>query len=139
MTAQLSAPEGDVPLPRGRWDPHAVASTLKAFFRSHSDSVVPGQAWDDWLQVYQHAEDDQPALVNAVVVNLPRWPAVNRHVFAFMLRFLARVANHHHENRMTASNLAMVWGPTLLHGNPGICSMFLELCLDHIDQVLGRE
>ncbi|KAJ6658998.1 hypothetical protein lerEdw1_019635 [Lerista edwardsae] len=66
-------------------DPHAVAGALKCYLRELPQPLMTFELYDDWLKAAR-----------------------------YLIRFLAKLAEHQEVNKMTPSNIAIVLGPNLL-------------------------
>ncbi|KAF7240648.1 SH3 domain-binding protein 1 [Varanus komodoensis] len=66
-------------------DPHAVAGALKCYLRELPQPLMTCELYDDWLKAAR-----------------------------YLIRFLAKLAEHQEVNKMTPSNIAIVLGPNLL-------------------------
>lgn len=118
-------------------DPHVVAALLKAYFREHP-SFVPDAFYDTWVTAWDDGEDNE-ACANALGDEVRHLPAKSKAIIEYLARFLARVARHHRTNGMTASNLAIVWGPTFVGGSAGTASEFVKCLITQVDEIFGEE
>lgn len=91
-------------------DPHVVASLLKMWFRELPEPVVPFSLYDP-LTRRNLAGEAWSAFLLEQVKALPR---LNFLVLRSLLLFLAEVASHEADNKMSAANLATCFGPNLM-------------------------
>ncbi|KAJ3179645.1 hypothetical protein HDU87_002851 [Geranomyces variabilis] len=98
-------------------DINAVASTLKLYFRELDDPLIPFAFYDRFIAAAK-LEDYNARLIELknLVQAIPR---PNYDTFEFIIRHLARVMSHSAENKMEPSNLAIVFGPTLIRPPEG--------------------
>ncbi|XP_031962500.1 SH3 domain-binding protein 1 isoform X2 [Corvus moneduloides] len=66
-------------------DPHAVAGALKSYLRELPQPLMTFELYDEWVKVAR-----------------------------YLIKFLAKLAEHQEVNKMTPSNIAIVLGPNLL-------------------------
>ncbi|KAJ1921886.1 hypothetical protein H4219_000232 [Mycoemilia scoparia] len=95
----------------GLTDPHVVASLLKEWLRELSEPLVPSDLYDECVS---HAENYKYIL--GIIRSLPE---VHQRTISFLIKLfqlLIRPENQS-ETKMTASNLALVFGPSFLR-NP---------------------
>lgn len=121
----------------GYKDPHVVAALLKAYFREHP-SFVPDDFYDTWVTAWEDGEDNA-GCADALAAEVDTLPSKSKAIIEFLARFLARVARHHRTNGMSASNLAIVWGPTFVGGSAGTASEFVKCLITQVDEIFGEE
>ncbi|CAL8331735.1 unnamed protein product [Lota lota] len=94
-----------------------VASLLKQYLRDLPEGLVDSAVQAALIQQYQErGEEGSWGDLRAV---LRRMPDVHHRLLSYFCRFLTEVARHHPHNRMTALNLATVFGPSIFHVSPG--------------------
>ncbi|KAA0723067.1 Breakpoint cluster region protein [Triplophysa tibetana] len=93
-------------------DVNAVSGTLKLYFRELPLALIPS----DHFQGFSVAIDiaDPYVRANHMLAVLQALPDVNRNTLLFLLHHLRRVAEKQEQNKMSLSNLATVFGPSLL-------------------------
>ncbi|KAL8221949.1 UNVERIFIED_CONTAM: hypothetical protein K2H54_074687 [Gekko kuhli] len=102
-------------------DPHAVAGALKCYLRELPQPLMTFELYDDWLKAATVKEpESRLELLRDVCNSLPK---DNYNNLRYLIRFLAKLAEHQEVNKMTPSNIAIVLGPNLLwpqqsEGNP---------------------
>lgn len=92
------------------YDNPVLASTLKSYLRELPDPLLTYSLHDEWLRIASGPECDRLKDVQRLINKLPQ---SNRTNLGFLIQFLARVLNNS-ENKMTASNIAIVISPNLL-------------------------
>ncbi|KAL1916248.1 uncharacterized protein VTP21DRAFT_5865 [Calcarisporiella thermophila] len=93
-------------------DVNNIASLLKLFFRELPDPLLTHKLYPEFIQSSK-IEDGHLRLI-ALHETVNRLPDPNYATLSYLMRHLDRVQQHSDENKMTISNLAIVWGPTLL-------------------------
>ncbi|KAK3731508.1 hypothetical protein QZH41_008539 [Actinostola sp. cb2023] len=98
--------------------PPIICGVLKDFLRHLAEPIITYRLWPSFTNaaVNQDDNDSNSGLYQAV----SELPQANRDTLAFMMKHLQRVS-HCPECKMPASNLAKVFGPTLIgHSSPNI-------------------
>ncbi|XP_074864048.1 rho GTPase-activating protein 36 isoform X2 [Carettochelys insculpta] len=101
---------------------HDVAALLKEFFRDMPDSLIPRELYPAFVSTASMERKAQLAALQLLVYLLP---PCNSDTLYQLLQFLNKVAQHAQDstgpesqeipgNKMTASNLATIFGPNLL-------------------------
>lgn len=81
-----------------------VASLMKLWLRELTDGVIPVK----FYSVFKDATD--PEKLKEAVQSLPQ---INYDVFEYLVRFLSKVSKFSDDNKMIASNIGIVFGPTV--------------------------
>lgn len=99
-------------------DSCTVASLLKQYLRDLPGGLVVVTVQQALIQHYQErgGDDDTWADVRHLLLQLPD---VHYSLLHYLCHFLTLVENNHKDNRMTALNLATVFGPSVFHVAPG--------------------
>ncbi|XP_070712639.1 protein FAM13A [Pempheris klunzingeri] len=98
-----------------------VASLLKRFLRDLPEGLVDSTVQQALIQHYQECGDDFSwSDMRDLLLQLPD---VHHSLLRYLCHFLTLVESHHKENRMTAFNLATVFGPSVFHVAPGFEAM----------------
>ncbi|XP_076003800.1 protein FAM13A isoform X2 [Genypterus blacodes] len=98
-----------------------VASLLKQYLRDLPEGLVDSTVQMALIHQYQECGDE--GSWSDVRELLQQLPDVHFSLLRYMCRFLALVEQHHDDNRMTALNLATVFGPNVFHVAPGFEAM----------------
>lgn len=88
-------------------DIHVVCGTIKLFLRMLKEPLVTYRLWNAFVQA---AESENNKKLFHVINELPE---SNRDTMSYIILHLQKVSNHT-ETKMPASNLAKVFGPTLV-------------------------
>ncbi|EGD78350.1 hypothetical protein PTSG_09416 [Salpingoeca rosetta] len=93
--------------------PAAIAGLLKLFLRELADPVMTNDNYSLLIQI-GNLPDQQKRLQGIRRIVHERLPPANRRVLEVLMPFLYEVAQHEADNKMGTSNLALVFGPTLM-------------------------
>lgn len=92
-------------------DIHVICGTLKEFLRSLKEPLSTHIRWDEFARAANLSDlEDRKAALRRIINDLPQ---PNRDTLAYIMLHLQRVAEVP-ECKMPASNLAKVFGPTLI-------------------------
>ncbi|XP_012584658.1 PREDICTED: GEM-interacting protein isoform X2 [Condylura cristata] len=145
--------------------PHDISSVLKRFLQELTDPVVPFHLYDAFISLAKtlHADPGQypgtpspsPEIIRSLKTLLEILPKSNYNTLRHLVAHLFRVAAQFEENKMSANNLGIVFGPTLLQppGSPGStgCSsvtclldsghqaQLVEFLILHYEQIFGMD
>ncbi|BFZ58631.1 Rho GTPase-activating protein [Savitreella phatthalungensis] len=93
-------------------DPHVGASLLKQYFRELPDLLIPAEHCGNFAQTSHIADERQRRIALHQAIN--NLPDANYSTLRSLIQHLAKVIKLSEQNLMTADNLAIIWGPTLL-------------------------
>lgn len=93
-------------------DVNVIAALLKLFFRELLVPVIPFDMYTQFINASK-IEDYNNKLIEIKTL-IQTLPKVNYDVLEFLLRHLVKVAQKSEINKMEPSNLAIVFGPSLL-------------------------
>uniref|UniRef100_A0A672KD51 Family with sequence similarity 13 member A n=1 Tax=Sinocyclocheilus grahami TaxID=75366 RepID=A0A672KD51_SINGR len=93
-------------------DACAVASLLKRFLRDLPEGLIHPSIHSPLIQLYQGESDDFCKDVRELLLQLPD---IHYSLLHYLCHFLSQVEQEHTHNRMTATNLATVFGPNVFH------------------------
>eukprot|EP01125_Pyxidicula_operculata_P015072 TRINITY_DN5095_c0_g1_i4.p1 TRINITY_DN5095_c0_g1~~TRINITY_DN5095_c0_g1_i4.p1 ORF type:complete len:987 (+),score=207.27 TRINITY_DN5095_c0_g1_i4:68-3028(+) len=125
-------------------EPHLVCGLLKSYLRELSEPIVPPSLFRTFLQT-QSLDD--------LKKNVSLLPHFNQTTLCYLIHFLKRVEKESKYNLMDASNLATVFGPTIIRntqddGQSGkasdledmaISNQIIKILLHHCDTVFPLE
>ncbi|TAQ88198.1 hypothetical protein B7494_g3506 [Chlorociboria aeruginascens] len=98
-------------------DVNSVAGLLKQFLRDLPDPLLTSEQYAGFIEAAKHEDDIvRRDSLHAIINNLPD---PNYATLRALTLHLNRVTESSASNRMNASNLAIVFGPTLMGQNPG--------------------
>ncbi|XP_054875815.1 protein FAM13A isoform X5 [Poeciliopsis prolifica] len=93
-----------------------VSSLLKRYLRDLPEGLVSSTVQQKLIQHYQDSGGDVSWLV--IRDSLQQLPDVHLSLLRYLCNFLTLVEKNHEENRMTAQNLATVFGPSVFQVAP---------------------
>ncbi|NXQ25101.1 3BP1 protein, partial [Alaudala cheleensis] len=93
-------------------DPHAVAGALKSYLRELPQPLMTFELYDKWVKVASLKDID--SRIQSLQDTCSRLPQDSYNNLRYLIKFLAKLAEHQEVNKMTASNIAIVLGPNLL-------------------------
>lgn len=89
-----------------------VTGALKLYLRELPEAVIPSTYWSSFLVAHKEDHNEQSQL-DTLKSALAKLPDANLNLLKYMMLHLKRVASHEDENKMSISNLSIVFGPTL--------------------------
>lgn len=111
-------------------DVHAIAGTLKSYFRCLPQPLLTVELYNEWLQAakYVHfyhnfkpnsffsfnSKKDEAQKLNALQAVLYKMPESYRNNLKYLLKFLNRLSSHSYVNKMSPQNIAIAIGPSLM-------------------------
>ncbi|XP_014442791.1 GEM-interacting protein isoform X1 [Tupaia chinensis] len=144
--------------------PHDVSSVLKRFLQELTDPVVPFHLYDAFISLAKtlHADpgdnpgtpSPSPEVIRSLKTLLVQLPDSNYNTLRHLVAHLFRVAAQFEENKMSANNLGIVFGPTLLRppgpgaagASPVTClldsghqTQLIEFLITYYEQIFGMD
>ncbi|XP_005039825.1 PREDICTED: SH3 domain-binding protein 1 [Ficedula albicollis] len=98
-------------------DPHAVAGALKSYLRELPQPLMTFELYDEWVKVASLKDID--SRLQSLRDTCSRLPQDSYNNLRYLIKFLAKLAEHQEVNKMTPSNIAIVLGPNLLWSQQG--------------------
>lgn len=108
---------------------HVAAVILKTFLRELEEPLLTFDLYDDVMRFQEL--DQSEKLTQARTLLVERLPEDNYELLKYIVEFLAKVIDRSDLNKMTASNLAIVFGPNLLWSRQEQASL---ASITHINQ-----
>lgn len=93
-------------------DPHQAAVLLKTFLRELKQPLLTYELYELVIDFQRTPKDKQ--LKQAYTIVNERLPEDNYNILKYIIVFLSKVMEREDLNKMTASNLAVVFGPNLI-------------------------
>ncbi|KYQ99866.1 RhoGAP domain-containing protein [Tieghemostelium lacteum] len=94
------------------YEPHVVASLLKAYLRELKDPLLTFEHYDMFIAC--ESINDEKVKVDVIKKVLKCLPEYNIKVIKFICQFLIKVTAHSDQNKMTPDTLSIVFLPTIL-------------------------
>ncbi|XP_067261503.1 protein FAM13A isoform X2 [Chanodichthys erythropterus] len=98
-------------------DTFAVASLLKQFLRDLPEGLIQPSIHNLLIQLHQETDEDD--FCKDLRELLHQLPDIHYSLLHYLCHFLSQVEQEHTHNRMTATNLATVFGPNVFHVSSG--------------------
>lgn len=122
-------------------DPHEAAVLLKTLLRELREPLLTYDLYDEVMQFQSWNRDEQLRQVSILVME--KLPEDNYKVLKYIISFLSRVMERADLNKMTAQNLAVVFGPNLVWSENitmslsaiGPINMFTQFLLQHHGEI----
>jgi len=93
-------------------NPHLVAGLMKKWFRELPDPILTFELYTCFIAIWSITDPTVRLAKTREILKM--LPEPNGALVQFMLDFLARVARHSKENKMTVSNIATIFGPIFM-------------------------
>ncbi|XP_077164512.1 oligophrenin-1 isoform X2 [Paroedura picta] len=133
---------GDMDLQSSDWDIKTITSSLKFYLRNLSEPVMTYKLHKELVSAAKsEILDYRLGAIHALVYKLPD---INREMLELLIRHLVHVCAHSRENLMTPSNMAVVFGPTLMRAqedtvaammNIKFQNIVVEILVEHFDKI----
>ncbi|XP_046853723.1 rho GTPase-activating protein 24-like isoform X2 [Xenia sp. Carnegie-2017] len=95
-------------------DVHTVASLLKMYLRELPEPVIPFENFGPLIATIELYELHEEDALRKILNQLAEIPKTSYNLLKYLCRFLNQVHENSKENKMTADNLALVFGPNIL-------------------------
>ena len=95
-----------------QWESKTLASAVKQYFRDLSKPLMTYQLYTSFLEAVK--KEEEASRLNEIYLVLQKLPRANREILKVLIRHLNKVSLKSDKNLMTASNLGVVFGPSLL-------------------------
>merc|ERR1740128_976040 len=94
------------------WESKTLASAVKQYLRDLSKPVLTYQLYSAFMSAVKH--ENEELRVNEIKLVVDKLPPANRELCRVIISHLHKVCQNSEKNLMTASNLGVCFGPTLL-------------------------
>uniref|UniRef100_A0A7N4V509 SLIT-ROBO Rho GTPase activating protein 3 n=1 Tax=Sarcophilus harrisii TaxID=9305 RepID=A0A7N4V509_SARHA len=112
-------------------DINSVAGVLKLYFRGLENPLFPKERFQDLIStIKMESPAERVHLIQQILVTLPRVVIV---VMRYLFAFLNHLSQYSDENMMDPYNLAICFGPTLMHIPDGQDPVS---CQAHVNEVI---
>ena len=95
-----------------QWESKTLASAVKQYFRDLSKPLMTYHLYSNFIEAVKH--ENESSRLNEIYLVLQKLPRANREILKVLIRHLNKVSIKQDKNLMTASNLGVCFGPTLL-------------------------
>jgi len=96
------------------YDVHDVAAVLRIFFRELPEPVIPFDLYEPLLKIQRDANIPLDTRISEIKKVLQQIPQAHLPILQYLIKFLQDVEEHCEVNKMTVSNLAIVFGPNII-------------------------
>ena len=85
-------------------------------------------------------QDNEASRMEHLLATMKKMPVANREMLKVLIRHLGRVAAKHETNLMTAANLGVVFGPTLLRPKEETVASIMDIkfCNEVVEILIGK-
>ncbi|KAG7223308.1 hypothetical protein INR49_015664 [Caranx melampygus] len=121
---------GDVDLHSSDWDIKTITSALKFYLRSLSEPLMTYNLHRDLMCAAKSDNlDFRLSEIHSLTYKLPE---KNREMLEMLIKHLVNVCSHSDENLMTPSNMAVIFGPTLMRAKEETVAAMLDIKFQNI-------
>uniref|UniRef100_A0AAQ5XHH7 Oligophrenin-1 n=1 Tax=Amphiprion ocellaris TaxID=80972 RepID=A0AAQ5XHH7_AMPOC len=121
---------GDVDLHSSDWDVKTITSALKFYLRSLSEPLMTYSLHRDLMCAAKSDNlDFRLSEIHSLTYKLPE---KNREMLEMLIKHLVNVCSHSEENLMTPSNMAVIFGPTLMRAKEETVAAMLDIKFQNI-------
>uniref|UniRef100_A0A671X0V7 Oligophrenin 1 n=1 Tax=Sparus aurata TaxID=8175 RepID=A0A671X0V7_SPAAU len=121
---------GDVDLHSSDWDIKTITSALKFYLRSLSEPLMTYSLHRDLMCAAKSDNlDFRLTEIHSLTYKLPE---KNREMLEMLIKHLVNVCSHSEDNLMTPSNMAVIFGPTLLRAKEETVAAMLDIKFQNI-------
>uniref|UniRef100_A0A673CI07 Rho GTPase-activating protein 29 n=1 Tax=Sphaeramia orbicularis TaxID=375764 RepID=A0A673CI07_9TELE len=127
--------------------PHDISNVLKLYLRQLPEPLILFRYYNDFIGLAKESQSSHPGDPSQVSVELNRvlfkikdllrhLPPTHYKTLQFLIEHLHRVSEQAEENKMTASNLGIIFGPTLIKPRQADAEVSLSSLVDYPYQAL---
>ncbi|KAM3869272.1 oligophrenin-1 [Diretmus argenteus] len=121
---------GDVDFQSSDWDIKTITSAMKFYLRSLSEPLMTyGLHRDLILAAKSDNLDFRLSEIHSLTYKLPE---KNQEMLEVLIQHLVNVCSHCQENLMTASNMGVIFGPTLMRAKEETVAAMLDIKFQNI-------
>uniref|UniRef100_UPI0037E99F42 oligophrenin-1 isoform X1 n=1 Tax=Semicossyphus pulcher TaxID=241346 RepID=UPI0037E99F42 len=121
---------GDVDLHSSDWDIKTITSALKFYLRSLSEPLMTYSLHRDLMCAAKSDNlDFRLSEIHSLTYKIPE---KNREMLEMLIKHLVTVCSHSEENLMTPSNMAVIFGPTLMRAKEETVAAMLDIKFQNI-------
>uniref|UniRef100_A0A3Q3EZB7 Oligophrenin 1 n=2 Tax=Kryptolebias marmoratus TaxID=37003 RepID=A0A3Q3EZB7_KRYMA len=112
------------------WDEKTITSALKFYLRSLSEPIMTYDLHRDLMCAAK--SDNLDVRLSEIHSLIYKLPEKNREMLEMLITHLVNVCSHSDENLMTPSNMAVIFGPTLMRAKEETVAAMLEIKFQNI-------
>ncbi|XP_028277656.1 oligophrenin-1 isoform X2 [Parambassis ranga] len=121
---------GDVDLHSSDWDVKTITSALKFYLRSLSEPLMTYSLHRDLMSAAKSDNlDFRLSEIHSLYYKLPE---KNQEMLEMLIKHLVNVCSHSDDNKMTPSNMAVIFGPTLMRAKEETVAAMLDIKFQNI-------
>ncbi|XP_069066265.1 oligophrenin-1 [Pleurodeles waltl] len=121
---------GDVDLQDDDWDMKTITSALKFYLRNLSQPIMTYKHHRELVSAAKSENlDYRLGAIHSLVYKIPE---KNREMLELLIRHLVRVCERSQENLMSPSNMAVIFGPTLLRAQEDTVAAMMNIKFQNI-------
>lgn len=121
---------GDVDLLSSDWEDKAITSALKFYLRSLSEPLMTYNLHRNLMSAAKSDNlDSRLSEIHSLVYKLPE---KNREMLEILIKHLVNVCSHSKDNLMIPSNMAVIFGPTLMRAQEETVAAMLDIKFQNI-------
>jgi hypothetical protein len=102
----------------GNFDVHCLAGVLKQYIRELPDSILCNRMYEAWIEAINTTPHQNKLEAFRLVLNI--LPKANYDNLRYLIKFLARIVDNSEKTKMTASNMGICFGVSLLSNSNAI-------------------
>ncbi|XP_076024658.1 oligophrenin-1 isoform X2 [Genypterus blacodes] len=121
---------GDVDLQSNDWDIKTITSALKFYLRSLSEPLMTYSLHRDLMLAAK--SDNLDFRLSEIHSLTHKLPETNRQMLEMLIQHLVNVCSHSQENLMTPSNMAVIFGPTLMRAKEETVAAMLDIKFQNV-------
>ncbi|XP_022646905.1 rho GTPase-activating protein 45-like isoform X5 [Varroa destructor] len=135
------------------YHPNVIANVLKLYLRQLPEPLLTYNLYPEFIAIakeFPSNREDSTAAVGILRKTAKNLPRVHYSTLDNLLKHLRRIASNSESNHMPASNLGIVFGPTLLRTREGSASLsnlvdtvhqsrVIELLITYVDEIFDTD
>lgn len=127
---------------------HDIAAVLRIFFREMPEPVIPFEMYEPLMEVQRNADLERSKRVEAIRKIIIDLSPSSTALLCYLIGFLQDIEEHSTVNKMTVSNLAIVFGPNLIRARVQTvqCALempllqgILQILIEHSEDIWGEK
>jgi len=118
-------------------DPNDVIGLLKLYFKELPEPLFTLDLYPEFVNLIKETNQNlftSHPFLNDLRILVDKIPPSNKDVLAYIIKYMCQVAKHSLENKMTAGNISIVFGPTLLRSKENTFANFADI--QYINKVI---